>query len=432
MTTGKTVLSSNGTTSKATVSRNNRPLNAAALGGILLLLLLLSPCIALIRMLARLIPKKKELIVLIPRFGGILNGNLKYFYLYLATHHAHDCEFYLLTHQHTTARLLAEHGLPVLLHPSLRSVVKLLRARSVVVESGDWWYWLKSLLALHATSFQIWHGNGMKWVSMTNKKIVAILHGLGPFHRLLHWCNVYPTYDVVFFASELQRERRSASFRMKEATLNGQPRNDVFFGTDIGFIDRIGCDGVTTEKIRSASAAGKRIILYSPTWRPSDEIQPAQVFDLDELSNFALRHDLLILWKAHPKDTAVVREREAIVVMEKNADVYPLMGYADCMITDYSSIYMDYILLNRPIIFFPYDLEHYLRRRGIQHDYNAITPGPKCLTQAELQQALLDIVVNGKDAWRNTREKVRLDFYAYQDGRSCERLFAEIRKRGGF
>ena len=121
-------------------------------------------------------------------------------------------------------------------------------------------------------------------------------------------------------------------------------------------------DGATTEKIRSAAAAGKRVVLYSPPYRPPAEIQPAQALDLDELNNFALRHGLLIVRKAHPKDGIAVQERAALVVMDKNADVYPVMGYADCMITDHSSIYMDYILIDRPIIFFPYDLEHYLRK----------------------------------------------------------------------
>jgi len=164
MTTSETI-SSGGATSKAVVSRKNWLVSVAFSVGILLSLLLLSPCIALLRALARLVPKKKDLILLIPRFGGGLNENLKYFYLYLAAHHAQDCEFYLLTHRRATARLLSEHGLPVLLHPSPRSVVKLLRARSVVVEGTEWWDWLKSLLALHATSFQIWHGNDIKRVS---------------------------------------------------------------------------------------------------------------------------------------------------------------------------------------------------------------------------------------------------------------------------
>jgi CDP-glycerol glycerophosphotransferase len=424
-------VSSDVSTGKAATLRENRLVRVALSVGILPLFLLLFPCIVLLRVLTYIVPKKKDLILLIPRFGGGLHGNLKYFSLHLAAHHTQDCEFYLLTHRRATARLLSEYGLPVLFHPSPRSVIKLLRARSVVVESTDWWHWLKSLLALHATSFQVWHGNGMKRISMTNKDIAAMLSGPRPFRWLVQWSNVYPTYDVVFFASRLQRERRSASFRMKEAVLNGQPRNDVFFGAAAGF-NLIGCDGTALEKIRSAAAAGKRVVLYSPTHRPSAEIQPAQALDLDELNGFALRHGLLIVWKAHPKDRIAVQEREAIVVPDKNADVYPVMGYADCMITDYSSIYMDYILLDRPIIFFPYDLEHYLRKRGIQHDYNAITPGPKCLTQAQMQQALREVVIDGADTWRSAREEVRQDFYEYRDGHSCERLFTEIRKRGGF
>lgn len=429
-------------TTQDTASRDDATIQAAALrekrfrsitfsAGILLLLVLLSPCIVLLRTLARLVPKKKDLIVLIPRFGGGLNGNMKYFYLYLATHHARDCEFYLLTHHRATRRLLSEHGLPVLFHPSPQSIIKLLRAGSVVLESTDWWRRLKSLLALHATTFQIWHGNGIKRVSMTNKKITAKLRGAGSFRWLLYWCNIYPVYDVVFFASRLQRERRSASFRMREALLNGQPRNDVFFGADVGSV-LVDCDDATVEKIRAAAMSGKRVVLYSPTWRPQDELQPAQALNLDQLNAFALHHDLLIVWKAHPKDRTTVREKEAIVVMDKNADVYPMMRYADCMVTDYSSIYMDYILLDRPIVFFPYDLEHYLLKRGVQHDYNAITPGPKCLTQEGMQQALRDIVINGEDPWRNAREQVRQDFYEYRDGRSSERLFAEIRRKGGF
>ena len=117
--------------------------------------------------------------------------------------------------------------------------------------------------------------------------------------------------------------------------VGSEPRNDALFDTNVGF-NFIDCNGAATEKIRSAAVAGKRVVLHSPTYRPPAEIRPAQALD-----------------------------------------------------------FMDYILLNRPIIFFPYDLEHYLLERGVQHDYNAITSGPKCLTQAEAQQALREIVVRG-------------------------------------
>lgn len=431
MTTSETVPSGNVAADKgATFGEHSLPSTTLSLKT-LLTSILLSPFIALLWIVPYLVPKKKDLIVLIPRFGGTMNGNIKYFFLYLVKRHTQECEPYLLTQRRATAFALQQQGLPVLLHPSLRSVVTLLRARSVVVESTDWSRRLKSLLVRRATSFQIWHGNGMKQVSLTGKTFLAKLHGSALQRWTLRWCNIYPTYDVVFFASHMQRKRRSASFSMKEAVLNGQPRNDVLFDADFGW-DLIGCDLAGTDKIKRAAAAGKRVVLYCPTWRHPTDTQPTQVLDLAQLNEFALRHGLLIVWKAHPKDKSAVGEREAIMVLDKDADTYPVMRYADCMITDYSSIYMDYILLDRPILFFPYDLDAYIAKRGIQHDYDAISPGPKCLTQAQLQEALREIVVDRRDTWAEAREQVRRDFYEYRDGRSCERLFAEIRRRAGF
>src|SRR5690606_20456698 len=191
-------------------------------------------------------------------------------------------------------------------------------------------------------------------------------------------------------------------------------------------------DSTALARLRAAAATGKRIVLYSPTWRPPGDPQPAQVLDLDELNAFALRHDLLIAWKAHPKDRCVVTHREAIVVIDKMADAYPLMQYVDCMVTDYSSIYMDFILLDRPVVFFPYDLDAYVAGRGLQHEYDEVSPGPKCHNQSELQQILREVLVEGRDAWASQRDHVRRQFYRYQDGRSCERLFKAIRECGAF
>ncbi len=407
-------------------------LNALAWLAILLLLVLLLPFIAAVRALALVVPKKKDLILLMPRFGGAMNGNLKYFFLYLLRHHhGRDCEVVLIARRRATVRALREEGLPVLFHPSVRSVVKLLRAGSVVVESTDWWHWLKSLLALRARSFQIWHGNGMKNISITNPNISGRLQRSRLLRWAIRWFNVYPTYDFVSFASPLQLQRRGASFRMRNHLINGQPRNDVLFGTDFGPLATAG-DSTALARIRSAAADGKRIVLYSPTWRPQGDPQPAQALDLDALNAFAVRHDLLIAWKAHPKDLSVVTDREAILVIDRMADVYPLLQHIDCMVTDYSSIYMDYILLDRPVVFFPYDLEAYVSRRGLQHEYEEVSPGPKCHDQAELQQTLTEVLVDGRDPWAQRRDQVRRQFYQYQDGRSCERLFQAIRESGGF
>jgi CDP-glycerol glycerophosphotransferase len=399
---------------------------------ILVLLGLLLPFIMVVRVAARFAPRKKNLILLIPRFGGAMNGNMKYLFLYLVQrHHGKDCEVFLISHHRAAARRLREQGLPVLFHPSFRSIVALLRAGAVVVEATDWWHRAKSLLAMHAKSFQIWHGNGMKNISLTNKNISGRLQGSVALRWAIHWLNVYPVYDYVCFASDLQLQRRGPSFRMRNALINGQPRNDVLFGVDFGPGVTAG-EGAAVDRVRSAAALGKRVVLYSPTWRPERDLQPAQALDLDELNAFALRHDLIIAWKAHPKDKCPVADREAIVVIDKMADAYPLMQHVDCMVTDYSSIFMDYILLDRPVVFFPYDRDSYVNERGLQHDYDEVSPGPKCNNQLELQQTLKEILIDGRDSWAAQRAQVRRDFYKYQDGRSCERLYEAIRECNGF
>ncbi|XSG85617.1 MAG: CDP-glycerol glycerophosphotransferase family protein [Methylohalobius sp. ZOD2] len=403
----------------------------AQTAGIALALVLLAPVFAVLWALPYVVPKRNDLILLIPRFGGALNGNLKYFLLYLHKRHAADCRFFFLTRRREVARLLQEQGLPAIFHPSLRSIAALLRARSVVVESTDWWHRFQSLLAGCATKYQIWHGNGMKHVSLSNKRIAEKLSGARLLRLAIALRNVYPTYDVVFFCSRLQRERRSNSFRMKRAELNGQPRNDMLFnaGPDE---DIIGCDVRVLCLLRDARAAGKGTILFCPTWRPPASPQPVDAIDFDALDFFAQRSNLLIVWKPHPKDRRTVDERAAVIVADKDSDSYPLMRSADCLVTDYSSIYTDFLLLDRPVVFFPYDRNEYLAARGIQHDYDAITPGPHARCQDELENILREIVVDGKDRYALERERVCRDFWEYRDGKSSERLFAIIRSRAGF
>ena len=54
-----------------------------------------------------------------------------------------------------------------------------------------------------------------------------------------------------------------------------------------------------------------------------------------------------------------------------------VLGIFDLLVTDYSSIYIDYLLTEKPIVFLPYDKEQYLEGRGMNFGYDEVTPGPK-------------------------------------------------------
>ena len=80
-----------------------------------------------------------------------------------------------------------------------------------------------------------------------------------------------------------------------------------------------------------------------------------------------------------------------------------LLNLFDVLITDYSSIYIDYLLLDRPIIFIPYDKQEYLNKRGMNFEYDKVTPGYKPENMEEFLQSLNKILLN-KDEFKEDRK----------------------------
>ena len=96
----------------------------------------------------------------------------------------------------------------------------------------------------------------------------------------------------------------------------------------------------------------------------------------------------------------------------------------DLLITDYSSISIDFLLGNKPIIYVPYDLENY--HRGIILDFNRWTPGDKVLEFRDFIRAAQEYLDNPE---KDSEERERLNevFHQFRDGKSCERIFKLIK-----
>jgi len=106
----------------------------------------------------------------------------------------------------------------------------------------------------------------------------------------------------------------------------------------------------------------------------------------------------------------------------------------DALITDYSSIYVDYLVLNKPIMFMPFDLELYIKERGLVISFDNLieTPGPKVSTIKDIVNYLKDID-DGKDKYKSTREAAQRLYYDHLDGDSCKKVWDfidEILKEG--
>ena len=100
---------------------------------------------------------------------------------------------------------------------------------------------------------------------------------------------------------------------------------------------------------------------------------------------------------------------------------------ADILVTDYSSIFVDFLLLNRPEIFFPYDYEKYVTKdRELYFDYNEFTPGPKARVFSEFL-GVLGKTLQGEDDFAQKRITQRDRCFSKIDSNASRRTIDEIR-----
>jgi CDP-glycerol glycerophosphotransferase len=145
--------------------------------------------------------------------------------------------------------------------------------------------------------------------------------------------------------------------------------------------------------------ADRRYLLYAPTWRDDQPIGAWRFgFDLQlDLARIsaALAPDQVLLLKTHHLVAARLDPAALpanVVDMSARDDATELCRVADVLITDYSSVFFDFAVTGRPILFFCYDLDHYAERiRGFYLDVPGDLPGPVSRNTEELIAHLRDL-----------------------------------------
>lgn len=134
--------------------------------------------------------------------------------------------------------------------------------------------------------------------------------------------------------------------------------------------------------------AEKKLLLYAPTFRAEEEenLQILQQFDVERVRR-TLGDDWLILIKMHPKfPVENIPEKSYCYDMTDYRDISDLYLVSDLLVTDYSSTVVEYVLLNKPVVMFAYDLPKY--DRGFYYDYENHVPGEVAHDFSELLQIL--------------------------------------------
>lgn len=380
--------------------------------------------------LSYLIPKKKNLIVLMGAKDGFFNDNVKFFFLYLAEEKP-DQEFYLLTANRDVFNKLNQKYDNILYYPSCKAYWIMLRSKVFVVDNFSWMDNCRFQLFWRAKIVQIWHGIGFKKIQRNNKFFIQETSSL--YRRfILNFVGKLPKYQAVISTGEFfTREFFKPAFLTDHFIDTGYPRNDIIVNPEKYKNALLNTDVETINKVAEMRKNGIKSVLYAPTFRDTggDGISDG-ILDLKSLNEFALQNDLVFVFKLHPlpQYQTISDDFERILWYDNVKDVYPFLPETDAMISDYSSIYMDYILLNRPIFFLLYDREKYeTKDRELHTFFNDFIVGPISTNQQKLQKDLMENLSNN-DSFTGKREEIIQKSYDNIDDKASERIFNFIQE----
>lgn len=379
--------------------------------------------------LSFLMPRSSKIWVVGSTFGNRWADNARYFYLYLCQHQSRNVKAVWITRKKEIAEFLQSKGYTAYYVRSLKGIWYCLRAKVYVYDNytKDICYWTSG----GAVHINLWHGSGNKKINYDNK-FDYLRH---PRNRREKWNNYLISMtnekpqDYVLATSPMMQKIFMSAFQLQEdhVLINGYPRNDMIIGNLLKNVNT-----ETEQKVllqmQAYKEQGKRILVYMPTFRAS-ESKFFDVMDLERFNDFLQKENLVFYMKMHPKSKVKALFEKIsysnMINIDADVDPYTFLGKVDLLVTDYSSIYSDYLLLDRPSVLFPFDFEEYSNdTRECYFSYEEYMPEIKTYTMSELMEAIVKVLA--KDEGTEGRQKLRERIFTLEDGRSSEYLYQKI------
>ncbi len=356
----------------------------------------------------------EDLIIMGAYGGNTYLGNTRTLFEFLSKHSNYRVVW--MAKSKTLVKELKKNGYNAIYSLNINAIRLLRKAKFIFITQG-----IYDLLPIEispdTTVIQTWHGTPIKKIVL-DETVNYVYTKWGNIFKLKLKYDQYIDFILTPTTGDLEHKNLSSAFDVPlNKILNlGYPRHDILFNKDGEFVK-------TLKKKFEIAEDFNRIILYCPTFRDFKtsgfKISNRDLKDLDDTLK---ETNSLFLLKGHPfgnlfdhQDYVNIRN------ISKEVDIHELYLISDVLITDYSSTMVDFSLLDKPILLFPYDLEEYAKKRGMYYDLNDIAPGPMLFTINELIEALRDIDEIEK-IYAEKRRIIRDRFNKYVDGNSTKRI----------
>lgn len=240
---------------------------------------------------------------------------------------------------------------------------------------------------------QTWHGTPLKRLAADMKEVH--MPGTSTSTYKKNFYEEAQRWDYLVSPNDYSTEIFKRAFHFNKEVLDvGYPRNDLFYKEEIN-----NPTSIAKLKERIGLPSDKKVVLYAPTWR-DDEFYGKGEYKFDiKLDLFEMKERLgdeyVVVLRMHYliADNLNVEGLEGFAYnFSDYDDIAELYLVSDILITDYSSVFFDYANLNRPILFYTYDLDKYRNDlRGFYIDFEKEAPGPVLMTSDEVIQTIEDI-----------------------------------------
>ena len=291
-------------------------------------------------------------------------------------------------------------------------------------------------------------------------RVIQLWHGCGAFKKFgcdatddipeMYRGNVYKNYSLVtvsgehcipYFESAMRINQNNDSKEADHAYRNANAENidilqnkensenNVVRATGISYTDRF-YDKAYIDTCRDRfryeypDAVGKKVILWAPTFRGNAGViieESLKQMGEEYVDSLSENEDVYVIKSLHPH---FMKGKKVSMTTGE------LLVCADVLITDYSSVFFEYLIMDRPIIFFASDYDKYSEERGYYLDYTGL-PGVIVTDGDSLAQTVRTVIDCDTQDMHKKREIFRERYMSACDGNATERIISYIKSSSG-
>lgn len=256
-------------------------------------------------------------------------------------------------------------------------------------------------LSGNAVCVNLWHGVGLKRTEfLITSGRLAERYQKKSFKERFYHPESFKRPDWMISSTPFQSVMFASAFRIDQSHCLelGYPRNEILTCAEEIRKEHIekfenDCTKDTIGKITNVNY--RKVYVYMPTWRDSQREIFVQSFNLVKMNEILCAQNSLLLLKPHANtviDSTSLQQLSNILLLDGKTDIYPILPYTDVLITDYSSVLYDYVLMeNKDVILYLYDYEDYVKERDLYYPFDENVVGRRVFNFDELLSCIQNL-----------------------------------------